>query len=100
MSHEIVLYVAENGHVKVVRIRATVGENLVSTGNDTTSQPLQTAHQYTEWYSQASPWTYASSWANSMQRQTLIYQTHSTKLISGIQDLASNTDPLQFNELF
>jgi hypothetical protein len=67
MSHKTVLYVTKDGHVKAVRIMATVGENLVSTGKDTTSQTLQTAHQYTWWYSQA-----------------LTYQTHSIKLISWI----------------
>jgi hypothetical protein len=81
MSHETVLYVTKDGHAKAVRIMATVGENLVSTGKDTTSQQLQIARQYTWWYSQA-----------------LTYQTLSTKLVSGIQDLASNTGHLQFND--
>jgi hypothetical protein len=46
--NETVLYVMKDGHVKAVRIMATVGENLVSIDKDTTSQqPLQTAHQYT-----------------------------------------------------
>jgi hypothetical protein len=61
MSHETLLHVTEDGCVKAVRIMTTVGENLVSTDKDTTCQPLQTVHQYTAWYRQASPWTYAPS---------------------------------------
>jgi hypothetical protein len=98
-DHNEAFDVREDGDVKILRIKATVGENLVSIDKDTTNQPLQTAHQYTWWYSQASPWTYAPSWANSIRRQMLTYQTHRTKLISGIQDPASNTGRLQFNEL-
>jgi hypothetical protein len=37
MSHETVLYVTEDGHVKVARIMAPVGENLVSIDKGTTS---------------------------------------------------------------
>jgi hypothetical protein len=39
MSDETVLYVIEYGHVKAVRILATVGENIVSMDKGTTSQP-------------------------------------------------------------
>jgi hypothetical protein len=92
------LYVTKDGRVKTVRIMVIVGENLVSIDKDKTSQPLQTAHQHTWWYSQATPQTYASSSANSMQSQT--YKTYSFKRISGFQDSVSNTVNPQFTKLF
>jgi hypothetical protein len=49
-DHNETADVTEDDRVKAVRIMATVGENVVSTGKGTTSQPLQTAHQLTRWY--------------------------------------------------
>jgi hypothetical protein len=100
MSDEATLYVTKDGCVKTVRITATVGENLVSTHKDTTSQPLQTAHQHTWWDRQVTLQIYASFSANSMQRQTLTYQTYSSKWISGFLDPVSNTVTPQFTKLF
>jgi hypothetical protein len=90
MPHETVLYFTEDGCVKAVRIMATVGENLVFIDKDTTSEPLQTAHQLTWWYSQSSP---ILGKLNAGANTDITYQTHSTKQIPGLQDLPLDTGP-------